>query len=66
MLGKKGNKSGNMDRSMEFLAESLGGNSSVKKNAPICAGRYNESKAMEVSSKFVHISIKINQQIPRD
>ena len=44
----KGTKSSTSNESLTLLGESLGGQSALRKNAPICAGRYNETKAKEV------------------
>ena len=47
--GSKGNKSGNLNGTLNLLVSVFGGASALKKGAPICAGRYNSTKANEVS-----------------
>lgn len=49
---------------MKLLSASLGGTKALTKNAPICAGRYNESKGMEVSNHqrlLVNVLIEFNK-----
>ena len=47
--GSKGNKSGNLNGTLNLLVSVFGGASALKKGAPICAGRYNSTKANEAS-----------------
>merc|ERR1712228_957520 len=56
LAGKKGNKSDSTDATMKLLSASLGGTKALTKNAPICAGRYNESKGMEGVKLYKNMS----------
>merc|ERR1712013_695814 len=56
LAGNKGNKSSKTNASLTLLANSLGGTKSLTKSAPICAGRYNESKAIEGMKVFQNMS----------
>jgi len=56
LAGKKGNKSDSTDGTMKLLSASLGGTKALTKNAPICAGRYNETKGMEGVKLYKNMS----------
>ena len=45
----KGSKSGKLNATLNILVDVFGGKSALEKNSPICAGRYNSTKANEVS-----------------
>ena len=45
----KGNKSGNLNDTLKILVSVFGGKSALEKKSPICAGRYNSTKANEAS-----------------
>ena len=49
---KKGNKSGELNNTMKLLVSSIGGERALARKSPICAGRYNSTKANEVRSKI--------------
>ena len=38
---------------MKLLASSIGGEKALAKESPICAGRYNSTKAEDVSSMLI-------------
>ena len=48
-VGNKGNKSGSVNGTLDILVNVFGGKSALEKKSPICAGRYNSTKANEVS-----------------
>ena len=50
--GKKGGKSGDLNETMKLLVSSFGGERALARKSPICAGRYNSTKANEVRSKI--------------
>ena len=50
--GKKGDKSGDLNETMKLLVSSFGGERALARKSPICAGRYNSTKANDVSSMF--------------
>ena len=43
--GKNGDKSGDFNETMKLLNSSIGGGRALARNSPICAGRYNSTKA---------------------
>ena len=54
---KKGKKSGELNDTMKLLASSIGGEKALAKESPICAGRYNSTKANEVSSMLIWVDL---------
>merc|ERR1712106_1185102 len=57
LAGKKGNKSSTTNASLDLLSGSLGGINALSKSSPICAGRYNESKAIEGAKIFRNMTM---------
>ena len=56
--GKKGDKSGDLNATMKLLVESFGGERALQRKSPICAGRYNSTKANDVSSiKLISVDL---------
>ena len=51
--GKKGGKSGDLNETIGYLKNSFGGQRALDRGAPICAGRYNSTKANDVSSMLI-------------
>ena len=51
--GKKGDKSGDFYDTMKLLVSSIGGERALARKSPICAGRYNSTKANDVSSTML-------------
>ena len=51
--GKKGDKSGDLNTTLKLLVESFGGERALARKSPICAGRYNSTKANDVSSILI-------------
>ena len=56
---KKGNKSGELNNTMKLLASSIGGERALARKSPICAGRYNSTKANDVSSMLIWVDYTI-------
>ena len=50
IAGKKGAKSGDMNATLKLLVDSFGGERALARKSPICAGRYNSTKANDVIS----------------
>ena len=57
--GKKGNKSGDLNDTMKLLVSSIGGEKALALESPICAGRYNSTKANDVSSMLICVDLCI-------
>ena len=57
--GKKGNKSGDLNDTMKLLVSSIGGEKALARESPICAGRYNSTKANDVSSMLIWVNLCI-------
>ena len=55
--GKKGDKSGDLNATMKLLVESFGGERALQRKSPICAGRYNSTKANDVSSILISVDL---------
>ena len=54
--GKKGNKRGDLNDTMKLLVSSIGGEKALARESPICAGRYNSTKAKDVSSMLIWVN----------
>ena len=57
--GKKGDKSGDFYDTMKLLVSSIGGERALARKSPICAGRYNSTKANDVSSMLIWVDLCI-------
>merc|ERR1712130_147549 len=56
LAGKKGGKSGDLNETIGYLKKSFGGDRALERNSPICAGRYNSTKANDGAKLLVNIS----------
>ena len=61
IAGKKGAKSGDMNATLKLLVDSFGGERALARKSPICAGRYNSTKANDVNSC---VFVTFNDAIP--
>merc|ERR1711971_670209 len=56
LAGKKGDKSGDLNTTLKLLVESFGGERALARKSPICAGRYNSTKANDGARLLFNIS----------
>merc|ERR1719222_76734 len=56
LAGKNGDKSGDFNETMKLLNSSIGGGRALARNSPICAGRYNSTKAEDGAKLLLNIS----------
>ena len=58
--GGKAGKKDFMNETLKLLVSSFGGEAALKRKAPICAGRYNSTKANDVSGAQYSGQSKLN------
>ena len=58
--GKKGDKSGDLNNTMKLLVLSFGGERALARKSPICAGRYNSTKANDVSLMLIWVDLGLH------
>ena len=64
LAGTKRNKSSAVNETITYLTLAFGGKTALAKKSPICAGRYNSSKALEVGEVFIVIQGIHKNSIP--